>query len=605
MSEHSREAARGPRERITPFAVGVVVILVLDFAVRLWSVSRWTWMLDDWVYMDRASTMGLVGYLFQNYNGHIMPGEFLLVRVLTAIAPLDHGVAVDVTALGATAAAAVWAVALRELCGPRLRTLVPLALVTLTPIQLQATIWWAAALQTISIQAALGGCVYFATRLARDGRTRDRVGLLLTFAAGLLMWEKVLLLVIPLAVLLVYLAPAVPGRLRRLGRELGLLAAVAAAYAVLFLVLTLRPPNTANPTVWSWPTWDVVARWYGRLVGDLLSPGLLGGPWGSLPTAADVQASPPGWQVVAATALVAGGVVLAVRRCRAAWLPLVMVLVYAVASWGLVVATRLDVLGLTRVGYERYAIDTFMVLCLAVAMLLSPEAARVREPVAGSPGSEGRRGTALELVLVVATLVSLVAANVAAVQRIGTAPAKPWLDAVLEELDGLDDAMIVDEYAPSDVLYQPFWGDAALLSNILSPLGDRVGFDGPGDRLYFLSEEGRLVPSRLVPAAHAEPGPDPKCGYALTPGKTVVVPMTTALYDYRWGLQLNAFTSTSGVLQVEAGNRTVPFEVSPGLNAPMAVVVGAIDEVRVTADLADGVVCLTDVIVGPIEPTSG
>jgi len=594
---------------MTPFRVGVVVILASVLALRLWSVSRSSWMFDDWVYMDRATTTGFVPYLFQNYNGHVMPGEFLIVWLLTAVAPLDFSAAVWVVAVGAVAASLVWVAALRELCGARPRTLVPLALVTLSPIYLQATIWWAAALQTISLQAALGGCVYFAARLARHGSTRSRVGLLLTFAAGLLMWEKALLLVIPVAALLLYLTPRdLPRRRRRLAGELGWVAAVGGAYAVLFVAVTRQPSVAPTPLDFELQPWHVIGRWFGRLVGELLAPGLLGGPWGSLPTETAKQASPPAWQIVVTSTLLVVGIVVAVRRRRAAWVPIGMVLAYGVVSWGLIVLGRLDMVGITKVGYERYASDTFMVLCLAVGMLLAPEAARGRPATsrraAPSPASE-RRTVAVAVVGSVAVAGSLLVANVVAVDRIGVSPARSWVRNVVAGIADREPIVLADDHAPPGVLFQPFWGEAARLSNMLAPLGPAARFHRPADQVFVLSQDGEPVPARVEPAARARPGPVQDCGYALGPGDSVVLPMTVDLYDQRWGVQLNAFTSATGALDVEVAGETIPFPVHSGLNAPIAVVVGPVDQVRATSKIEDGVICVTDVIVGPLRPTAG
>ncbi len=80
------------------FRVGVVAIIVAALVLRGWSVSRWSWESDDWVYMERTRSLGFVDYLFQNYNGHVMPGQFLIEWLATKAVPLAHGVAVVLVA---------------------------------------------------------------------------------------------------------------------------------------------------------------------------------------------------------------------------------------------------------------------------------------------------------------------------------------------------------------------------------------------------------------------------------------------------------------------------------------------------------------------------
>ena len=598
------------RTRSVPFRVAVVVLLATVLALRLWSVSRWSWMYDDWVYMQQARSMGFVDFLFQNYNSHLMPGEFLVVWVTTRVAPLSHTAVVILTALAATAATAAWALALRELCGERLRTIVPLALIGLTPLHLQGTIWWAAALQTIPLQAALAGCVYFAARLARHGRRADRIGLLLVYVAGLAMWEKALLLAIPIAAVMVYLAPRQPGRWRRLIREGCLLGAVALCYAAIYLGATRRESTGPFPVEFKVQPARAVAGSFGELVGHLLSPGLLGGPWGTLPTEASLQAHPPAWQVVMTCVVVAVGLVAASVVRRSAWVPLGMVVVFGAISWGLLALSgRLEVLGLTKLGYERYAADIFMVLCLAVALWMTPEAVR--------PATGRRRSGPLQqhlpqrlprvaaVGIVGAVVASLGVANVVAVHQIGVSPARAWVDNVTAEVKERGPVTIVDAYAPDHVLFAPFFGEYARLSRILVPLGDQVRFDGPADRLFTVDADGRLAEATIVPAIRSKPGPTPDCGYALGPGDRMVIPMTDSLYEFSWMVQVNAFTSAEGGVVVEVGEHALPFAIRSGLNSPRAIIRSdSGDEVRIESTAVDGVICVTDVIVGAVAGSS-
>ncbi|WP_182526416.1 hypothetical protein [Nocardioides dongkuii] len=582
----------------------MVAILTVVLALRLWSVSRWSWMYDDWVYMQEARSMGFVDFLFQNYNGHLMPGEFLVVWVTTRVAPLSHIAVVILTALAATAATAVWAVALRELCGERLRTLVPLALIALTPLHLQGTIWWAAALQTIPLQATLAGCVYFAARLARHGRRADRIGLLLVYVAGLAMWEKALLVAIPIAAVIIYLAPRRPGRWRGLIREGCLLGGVATGYAAIYLVATRRDSTGPFPVEFKLQPAGAVAGSFGELGGHLLSPGLLGGPWGTLPTEAELQAHPAGWQVVLTCAVVVLGLALASILRRSAWVPLGMVALFGSISWGLLALSgRLEVLGLTKLGYERYAADIFAVLCLAVALWMTPEAVR---PVADREHWRARLLSrrpprALAVGIVGAVMVSLAVANLVGVHRIGVSPAQAWLENVTAEVEQRGPVTIVDAYAPDPVLFAPFFGEYARLSRMLEPLGDRVRFDGPADRLFTVDADGRLREATILPAIRSKPGPVPDCGYALGPGERLVVPMTASLYQSSWMVQVNAFSSMEGGVVVELGEHALPFAIRPGLNSPRAMVLSDTDdEIRIESTAEEGVLCVTHVLIGTV-----
>ncbi len=291
-------------------------------------------------------------------------------------------------------------------------------------------------------------------------------------------------------------------------------------------------------------------------------------------------------------------------------MPLAMVVTYGGIAWGLAVLGRLDLVEVTRVGYERYALDTFLVLCLALAMCLAPEAERRprdnRHSAATPPSARltplGRR--AVGGVVVAGLAASLLAANLSAVDRIGISPARSWVDKVVAQGTSGEQVVLVDGLAPDDVLFPRFWGEYARLSRMLKPLAD-VSFDEPGRRLRMVAPDGRFVPVALLPAIRSKRGPVRDCGYALAPGESVRVPMTGDLYDFRWGLEVNAFSSSAGAVEVELADRSVPLRIEPGLNAPQAIVVGAVDEIRISWEADEGVICVTDVLVGSLTAAKG
>lgn len=598
-----------PRARTRPatFRIGVAVIVLAVLAVRVWSASRSTWLLDDWVYMHQARSMGFVEFVFQNYNGHVMPGEFLMVWLTTAVGSLSFDVVVIWVAVASAAATALWALAVRELCGERPVALIPLALVSLTPLHVQGTIWWAAALQAIPMHATIAGCVFFAARVARGGRRSDRVGLLLTYVGGLVMWEKALLVAIPIAAVMIYLAPRGPGRWPRILREGVPVTVAAVVYAPIFVVLTQRESTGPYPVEFKLQPISAILGSFGELAGHLLAPGLLGGPWGTLPVPSDLQAHPGEWQIAVVGAVVGAGLLLLGLTRRSSWVPIAMVVVFAALSWGLLtLSTRLDGFWLSRNGYERYAVDTFSVLCLAVALWLTPEAARGAAPdgrrrtASWIASRVGTRSRVLAVGSVGAVLASLGVSNVVAVHRLGVAPGRDWVENVRADVAAQAPVTVIDGYAPDEVLFAPFFGEYARLSGMLSPLGDQVRFDGTAEPLHVIDGDGRLVPVAVAAATRSVPGPVPDCGYPLSAGEGVDVPMTNPLYTYAWVLQVNAFSSAPAVLQVEVGGETHSYDIRAGLNSPQTTVVLEVaDHVRVSAISGDGTICVTDVMVGP------
>ena len=572
--------------RYTAF-VGVLV--VATFALRLWSVSRWSWNTDDWIYLHDASVESFLPYVLQSYNGHFMPGQFVLVWVLNALAPLDHTVVAVVTALWAALLAGLWAFALRDLWGTGVVTWAVLLLVTLSPLMVHPTMWWAAALQTLSLQTCFAACLYFAARILRTGGAEGVVGLLVSYGVGLLMWEKVLFLALPLAVVLLH---ATPGPLRAAiahhRRVLVWIAGLSAAYLLVFLVaVRLSGPATENAV-----TVDVSrsagesAGFFYDLWADLLAPGLLGGPWNTLPTPEDF-ASTPGTPV----SLVVLGALLALAgwllwRDRRAWLPLTAAVLYAAATWGTILfSSRFDIVSWHRLGYERYAIDAFVVLVVLLGSAASGR--RIAAPRWLGPVAVG----------VLAT--SLVTASVLAVVRFGESPASPWL-ANLEAGVG-EPVALMDRAAPDEVMPVSFWGDRANLSYLLAPWDD-VAFDGPAAELRVVDDAGRVLPGSFAPAASAEPGPVPDCGYAVEVGAAQTVDLEPDLFDLAWVLKVDAFSGDAGTLLVRVDDDELAVPVPAGLSSSQVVFTGTVDEVELEMAEGSGTACVTDVAVGTLTP---
>ena len=587
------------------YRAGAAVIIVVALVLRGWSVSRWSWESDDWVYMERTRSLGFVDYLFQNYNGHVMPGEFLIQWMVTKAAPLTHGVAVALVAIGAAAVAAAWALALRELFGERRRLLAPLALISLTPLLVQSTIWWAAALQALSLLGAMALCVLYAARLARLRDRSSLVGLLLSFALGLFMWQKAILLVIPLAAVLIFATPGrLSERLKVHRKNLLVLASVAAGYVVAYVALVRAKPARLTAVIERSGTSQDAFDFYGDAFGDLVAPAFLGGPWGSLPTPAEPLNGPGRVELVVVCAVVVAALAALVALRRRGWLPALMLVAYGGLSWGLVFTSRYGFLQISKVGYERYLVDTFVVGCLALAMLITPT--RGEEPGIWRrkllPSASLRMTRLLGYGLVASLLVSLVLSNATAVERIGRHPARGWLERVTTDVDRLAPLAIYDTYAPAEVLHPGLWQDSARLSKMLSPLHADIDFNGPAQTLYVATPDGTLHPAVIGDATHAEQGPVEGCGYAVGPGGDVRVDMTQDLFDYEWGLQVSTFAGEDATLELRIDDERIDLEVEKGLTKTQAVFVGPVTDVRLGVEPGSGTVCVTELTVGSIAP---
>ena len=219
------------------FRVGLLILVVATAAWRWWTISHWSWFADDWIYLYETQQQGFLAYVFQGYNSHLMPGQFLVTWLITAWQPLDFGLAAVVLTLFAVASLLAWAAALREIFGEKVQLLLPLLLLALSPLLLMPTVWFASGVQVLPLQLFMGLSVLFLARyVLRGGRRRDVVWLVVSFAAGLFFWEKALLIMIPVAFVGYLLVEGSPvARIRRLVPVLAAPTVLAAVYAVVYL----------------------------------------------------------------------------------------------------------------------------------------------------------------------------------------------------------------------------------------------------------------------------------------------------------------------------------------------------------------------------------
>lgn len=579
----------------------VLALVLATFALRLWSVSRWSWNSDDWIYMHDASFEPLLAFVFQNYNGHFMPGQFLVVWVLNAVAPLDHSVVAVVTAAWAAALAGLWAVALRHLSGTGAVTWSMLLLLTLTPLQIHPTMWWAAALQTLALQTCLAACLYFAARLVDSGGESGGRGLVVSYVLGLVMWEKALFLLLPVVVVLLHRTSGpVLEVLKRYRGVLTWLAGVSAAYLVVFLAaVRLSGPPTAN-AVRPDPvrSFGDIAGFYYDLWAHLLAPGLLGGPWATLPTPVEFDAHPGVVVQVATVAVLAGLATWLMIRDRRAWMPVAAAVLYAAVAWGTILfSSRFDTVSWHRLGYERYAIDAFVVL----VVMLGLAATRTGAGREGSDGGGRRRLVSVGVVLALAA--SLGVASTLSVLRFGVSPTRPWLAALERGTERDAGVHLVDRHAPDEVMPATFWGDRALLSYLLAPWGDRVRFQGPAPELHLVDEEGRVRRAAFQESSRSVPGPDPDCGYAVTADEPRTVEMESELFDFEWVLKVDGYAASAETLLVRGGGEDeIEVPIPAGLSSHQVVVTGEAERFELQMSEDSGTACITTLSVGTVAP---
>jgi hypothetical protein len=83
------------RIRLPPLDTLIATMLVV-FVVscRAWAALQWTFQGDDWTYVANAVQLPFLRFITLQHAGHLLPGQFALVWMVSRAAPLNYAVAV-------------------------------------------------------------------------------------------------------------------------------------------------------------------------------------------------------------------------------------------------------------------------------------------------------------------------------------------------------------------------------------------------------------------------------------------------------------------------------------------------------------------------------
>src|ERR1700737_541597 len=182
-----RWAARPPNVALAAAAL-IAVQLVIRGVLAFRGYFYW----DDLILVSKAGTHGLLSpsYLFDDHDGHVMPAAFLVAGAITRLAPLNWvGPAISLVVLQLLASLALLR-GLYVILGWRPVLLVPLTFALFTPLGVPGFAWWAAALNSLPMLAALAWVCADAILLVRPGNQRYAVSGVRVYLGGLLFFEK-------------------------------------------------------------------------------------------------------------------------------------------------------------------------------------------------------------------------------------------------------------------------------------------------------------------------------------------------------------------------------------------------------------------------------
>jgi hypothetical protein len=608
---HERLPLVGVRRAFVSFVTeprNVVVVgltmIGLQLAYRTWALLGGWFLIDDYAFLaDQATKDTLtLNYLFHTHNDHLQPlGFFIAWIVGSSPTPYDWTLASIITlSLQALASLAAFAFLLR-LAGRRWSVLVPLGFYLFSVITVPGFMWWCVAVMQVPQQLAAFAAMTFHVQYIRTRRLRYVILTALALAFGMICDVKVAFVGAGLAFLSLYLSDARGWRPRlfdavvRQWKAWAVYGALFLSYLALYLSLASIGGRETTDRL---PIFEVMFRY-------TLGPTLVGGPWrwGEMGDTPLVPAAPPEWAVTLTWVALAGLLLLAWRRRRAALWVLVPTMACVVVNVFMVATARGSSFGYL-LGYEvRYLGDLAPTLTLAIAVLATGLAPRrtveapARATVVPSPP--------VLLVGAVAVVIALGGSLVSTTEFVrnwhSDYPVRVFVQNVVRQSESTT-LRVVDDRLPLGVVP----GDAIVRdygspSGLFPPLGGRVVTSLAGTDLGMFDGLGNVVPAKVVAKRDSGQGPVTGCGFKVTSERRIPLASTGDVQpvgDVWWGT-VAYLASGRGTGTIALGSTVIDVPIESGLHTFVFLGAGEPDEATVRVD--DGMtMCIDRVQVGNI-----
>ena len=587
---------------VPPVALAAALLIAVQLVVRAVLAFRGYFYWDDLILIGKAGTQGVLSpsYLFDDHDGHVMPGAFLVAGMITRLAPLDWvGPAISLVVLQLLASLALLR-ALYVILGWRRVLLIPLTFALFTPLAVPGYAWWAAALNSLPMLAALAWVCADAVLLVRTGNQRYAGTGVLVYLGGLLFFEKAA--VIPfvafaVAALLCHVRgdPDVVRTAWRAGVRLWVSSlALTACWIALYLAVV-------NQRRWSFDlgmTFDLL--W--RSITHGIVPGLAGGPWHWDRWApASPWATPPplvmalGWLVLVGVLAVS---LIRKQRVGLVWLTAVGYVVACQVPIYLMRSSRFTALELAQT--LRYFPDLVVVLALLAAVAFTAPNRTSARWLDASP-----MRTAATTALAVLFIASSLYSTATFLTSWRDNPAQPYLQNVRASLAAAhanSNAPLLDQEVDPLVLQRVAWPEN-LASHMFALLRDRPEFDSTTTQLRMLNSSGRLVDANVTWVRTIVAGPKPQCGYFAQPDTPARLILDGPLLPAEWTVEINYLANSDGSMTLSlTDGPEVKVPVHPGLNRVFVRLPGAGDAITVQANTTGLSLCIASGPLGFLAP---
>ncbi|BBY56233.1 hypothetical protein MKOR_34840 [Mycolicibacillus koreensis] len=586
--------------RLPWVAVVAVALLAAQLAVRAVLAFGGYFYWDDLILVSRAGSESLLApaFLFDDHDGHLMPAAFLLGGAIIKAAPLNWlGPALSLVVLQAVASASLLRT-LHLIVGWRPVLLAAWTFALFTPLAVPGFAWWAAALNSLPMLAALAWVCGDAILLVRTGARRYAVTGTFAYLGGLVFFEKAA--VIPVVALVItgtlaYVRGESVVAVWRRGRALWYsTGALTVAWVVLYLTVV-------NQRRWS-TDWAMTGELLWRSVTHGIVPGLVGGPWQWQRWAPASPWAVPGPVVMTLgwLAVVAVVAVSLARKQRLApvWATAVGYAIACQIPIYLMRSSRFTALELAQA--LRYLPDLVVVLALLAAVgFCAPNRA----------GSGWLDAGLRRSVVTVALAAAFVASSLYSTATFYTVwrdnPTKFYLRNAVRSLTlahAGSDAPVLDQEVDPMVL-QRIMAPSNRASHLFALLRDRPEFSSATTELRMFDASGNLVDAQVTWVRSIIPGPVDGCGYFVQPDLPAQVELDGPLLPADWTAEINYLANADGSMTLALSEGpAVKVPVRPGLNRVFVRLPGAGDAIAVHADTAALSLCIAAGPVGYLAP---
>ncbi|SOC50840.1 hypothetical protein SAMN05660748_3599 [Blastococcus aggregatus] len=576
--------------------VGVALILGQTVLRAVVVLGSYYWQ-DDFIHMEAAGRLGLSReYLVRDHNGHLEMGTNLVYWLIGRDAgPSFLPAALCLLGMQLVASCLLLAV-LRQLFGRSPWLLLPFACYLFTPLGLPVATWWAAGMQAMPMQIAMLTALLALVRALRTRSWRWAALSACCFAAGLLFWEKAVL-VLPALVAVVVLVEWAGEpwdrrlRLLRAGWPYVLPHVLLVAAYIPFYRSIVESPVVPLPDA------GTALTGAGDTVLRMLLPGLVGGPWtgeGAESTVfSDVGAGRAALAAGLVVAVVATSVWLRGSRAVQGW---VLVVGYVAADIGLLLLGRGDYLQIVARD-PRYVTDALPIIVIGVCAAFSGPLldGRARRRAVRAVGVRAAGATAGVLLIAGSGVSSALVAG-----ELQHPESKAYVQAAVRVIDENPDVSVVSGSAPGEVLLARYPD----VGRLLDAVGQDRRFDEPGTDMRMLDGLAFLRPIALLEPTLRAFGPVAGCGWALTAAEQRLGVVPEADGRISQVLRIGYATAQEATLHVVVGDDEQELALPPGMGSAYFVVTAQQGPLgaRVTSP---GPVCVQEAVVGRPWPLGG